>query len=541
MNSRLYGQNWIRLLSTFYRLKEKSNLTNYYSLLCHRDRPFFKRTICKKTEKRRSNMAFDTIREKSGFSFAHDDLIADRVRKRKNIHFFEVRELPKGVKPHPDPISVAGGMPSHGFFPIESIDVNLDSEPFSFDGKDSFNIPDISKDEDIIDLQNALQYADTTGFPALKRATKEFVSRVVKPKMDEWSTIITLGGADGISKVMDVLVNPGDSVLFEEFTFTPILNYCMERGGNPVPIKLSEVMENNTLGKMEYADELEQMLSHWKERYPKLPLPKCLYTIPNGHNPLGVAQTFPQKKKIYALAEKYNFFIIEDEPYAYLNFSPVGEKPNFKLTNDEFINKLYPSYTTLDKSGRVCRLETFSKIFAPGTRLGYATGHPQFLEYMKTSANLYTRAPSGLSQAIVNDTIAHLGGTEGWIHWITLVRNHYLERKNALVKAIKDSEAGKKGYLLPLDPSCGMFVSCKINFDKSKESQFSELMQEFLLNCQIAGVLPVLGINMAVDKAFSASRGNFIRIAISYPDKISVLEEAAKRLSSAAIRTFEDL
>lgn len=517
-------------------------MRNYNYLWYHKNRYFFKRTTHSiSSAKKKSSMAFDIPKDNSRVSYVHDDLIADRVRKRKNIHFFEVRELPEGVKAHPNPISVAGGMPSHGFFPIESIDVNLDSEPFAFDGKDSFNIPDISKDDELIDLQNALQYADTTGFPALRKATKSFVSRVVKPKIEKWSTIITLGGADGISKVMDVLVNPGDSVLFEEFTFTPILNYCVERGGIPVPIKLSEVMKNKTLGNMEYADELEQMLSHWKERYSNLPLPKCLYTIPNGHNPLGVAQTFEQKKKIYALAEKYNFFIIEDEPYAYLNFSPVDEKPNFKLNNDEFISRLYPSYTTLDKSGRVCRLETFSKIFAPGTRLGYATGHPQFLEYMKTSANLYTRAPSGLSQAIVNDTIAHLGGTEGWIHWITLVRNHYLERKNALVKAIKESEAGKKGYLLPLDPSCGMFVACKVDFDISKEDQFTELMEKFLLNCQIAGVLPVLGINMAVDKVFSASRGNFIRIAISYPDEISVLEEAAKRLSIAAVQTFKNL
>ncbi|QPG77111.1 hypothetical protein FOA43_004514 [Brettanomyces nanus] len=466
-------------------------------------------------------------------SFDHEDLIADRIRKRTFSKFWRSVDPPPGIKFHENPIVLVGGMPNHGFFPVSSIDVHLASKPFAFDRGQTFEIPATADQTDVIDLENALQYADSDGFQELRNFTKQFVSRVVKPQLPNWSTIITLGGADGVGKCFDILVNPGDTVLFEEFTFNPILNTCRERGGVPVPIKLDD------LATMDYAEELDNMLSHWSDRYPGLPLPKALYTIPNGHNPLGVSQPLSHKKHVYALAQKYNFFIIEDEPYGYLNFSPAEEEPNFSLSNDEFVKSLHPSYTTLDTTGRVVRVETFSKIFAPGTRLGYAIAHPQFLSYFKSSSDILTRAPSGLSQAVVYNTIVKLGGLEGWIHWITLVRNDYLRRKNVMVNALRNSEAGKKGYLQAIDPNCGMFVACKVNIPEEKKSKTTELMEKFDLLCRIEGIVVVLGVNMAVDKTFSAERGNFLRIAICAPLHVDVLTEAANRLSKAAIDLFE--
>lgn len=486
-------------------------------------------------------MAFALNKQASLPDFAHEDLIADRVHARKGIHFFEKAEYPEGVKPHPNPINLLAGCPNHGFFPIESIDVHLKKEPFSHSLGKTVVVPDVSTNESVLDLKTSLQYGDTNGQPSLRQKTHDFVRRVVRPKMNDWDIMMTIGGAVGVGQCFDTLVNPGETVLFEEFTFTAILNGCLERGGIPVPIKLNKVMENGTLGQMDYADELESMLSNWKEKYPKLPMPKCLYTIPNGHNPLGVALSLEQKQKIYSLAEKYNFFIIEDEPYAYLNFSSVEKEANYNLSNDEFIQSLHPSYTTIDRSGRVCRCETFSKIFAPGCRMGYVTAHPKFLAYMKTSSDANTRAPSGFSECIVNNTIDKLGGVEGYIHWITLIRNEYLKRKNIFVKALQNTEASKKGLLSPIDPDCGMFISCRINLPEDKRSDSVAIMKKYLMYCGVAGVIPVLGTNMAVDKHYSAKRGNFLRLAISFPDTADVLVESAGRLSEATINLFKNL
>ncbi|VEU22074.1 DEKNAAC103082 [Brettanomyces naardenensis] len=474
-------------------------------------------------------------------AFAHEHLIAKRIRNRTHSQFWQSIDPPPGVKYHEKPISLVGGMPNHGFFPVTKLDVHLASRPFAFDSGSIATVPGQTTNESELDLQTALQYANSEGQPQLLNVAKSFVKRVVKPALDDWDVSMTLGGADGIGKCFNTLLNPGDSVLFEEFTFNPILNGCREYGGTPVPIKLSKVLADGTLGRMDYADELEDMLSNWSKRYPKLGKPKALYTIPNGHNPLGVALSLDQKKRIYALAEKYDFFIIEDEPYAYLNFSPASEKANYELTNDEFIASLHPSYTTLDKSGRVARVETFSKIFAPGSRLGYVTAHPQFIRYIMTCNDILTRAPSGLSQAVVNNTIVRLGGLEGWIHWITLVRNEYLRRKNAMIKAFQETDAFKKGYISPIDPSCGMFISLKINLPEERKTETISLMEKYFVKCRVEGVISVLGGNMAVDKEYSKERANFVRIAICYPEDASVLVEAANRFGRAAVDLFEEL
>lgn len=469
--------------------------------------------------------------------YDHEDLIANRIRTRTQTHFASMPPLPEGTKRPDDMIFLLGGLPNHGFFPVTELTADIPTSPFAFDKKIKA-VSHCESKEDGIDLKEALQYGSTEGLKALRTFTKDFIQRVINPAATAWDTALTTGGADGVGKCFDVLVNPGDSVLFEEFTFNPLLNICREKGGVPVPIKLPKVLAKDTLGQMEYADVLENMLENWEQLYPSKTKPKALYTIPNGHNPLGIAQTLEHKKKILALAEKYNFFIIEDEPYGYLNFQSADEEPNYNLTNDEFIDALHPSFLKLDTTGRVCRVETFSKIFAPGCRLGFVVAHPKLVEYIVSSSNIYTRAPSGITQAVVYSTIQNLGGLEGWIHWISLVRNEYLRRKNAMVKALAESAAGKKGYLIPLDPACGMFVACSVTVPEGRKVK--EYMDKFIVQCLLNGVVVVPGGNMAVDPVYSQDRANFVRIAISYADSVELLAKAGERMSDAAVKATEE-
>ena len=60
------------------------------------------------------------------------------------------------------------------------------------------------------------------------------------------------------------------------------------------------------------------LLENWEKHYPNLPKPKALYTIATGQNPTGFTQSLEFRKKIYDLAVKYDFAIIEDDPYGYL-------------------------------------------------------------------------------------------------------------------------------------------------------------------------------------------------------------------------------
>ncbi len=277
---------------------------------------------------------------------------------------------------------------------------------------------------------------------------------------------------------------------------------------------------------------------------PDLKFPKALYTIPNGHNPLGVSQSLEHKKKIYNLAEKYNFIIIEDEPYSYLNYTPYSEDVDNNLTNDDYIKSLRPSFETFDISARVIRIETLSKIFAPGMRLGFIVAHKDFVKYYGNLSECTTKSPNGYSQIILNNAIIAYGGVEGWIHWITQVRNEYLKRKNAFVRALINTDAYKKGLISPIDPACGMFVSVIVNVEKHKDfvdsdESYRDLMNKFFLKGYENGVTFVLGHAMSVKYSFSASRSNFVRASISYVADASVLEDAAQRFSDAALEFFD--
>ncbi|TID30058.1 hypothetical protein CANINC_001344 [Pichia inconspicua] len=471
-------------------------------------------------------------------TFNHEDFISDRSKGRKVSYFWE--NVPHVENPHPALIQLVGGLPNHGFFPVESASVELRDKPFSENPATTFEIEVDPSDPTKIGIRDAFQYNDDEGLGPLREQIRDIVKRVVKPISSDWDVLCTHGGLDGIMKVFDVIINPGDVVLFEEFTFTPVLSFLEEKGGVAIPIKLEKCF-SSTPG-LDYADELTNLLENWSTIHPDLPKPKLLYTIPNGHNPLGLAQSLETKKRIYDLATKYNFMILEDEPYAYLNFTKYDEEPNFNLSNDEFLSTIVPSYLTLDKVGRVIRTETFSKVYSPGLRLGFNVINKAFFKNFIISSQVSSRAPSGYSQIFVNNTINQLGGVEGWIHWITQVRNEYLKRKNAFVNTLKKSKAHEKGYLTVIDPDCGMFVSVIINVQNHKlftGDNFDEIMDLFYISAVQSGFLAVLGRNMSVDKEFSKERSNFIRCAISYASSPDVLVEAAERLSTSLLKLFD--
>jgi len=107
-------------------------------------------------------------------------------------------------------------------------------------------------------------------------------------------------------------------------------------------------------------------------------MPKFIYTIPNGHNPGGLALSLERRRLLLDLAQRYDILILEDDPYELV-----------KLDDSERL----PTIQSLDSAGYVVRLDSFSKIFAPGLRLGYATGPTEIIRQFilfKQSSNMHT-------------------------------------------------------------------------------------------------------------------------------------------------------
>lgn len=505
------------------------------------------------------------------------NLISKRAQARSISHFAVVdyASAPPGFKPHTSPLHLDGGTPNVGFFPVELILVAVKDYPF----QDSYNLPvgneslenvaalngslrdpigtatagasnivittKHSDDPTIIDILRGLQYSETSGHPQLKKLTRDLVKKAHPPAHDEWDTVLTLGAGDGLNKACDLFLDEGDIILIEEFTFTPVLQNVRNAGGIPVPIKLDMNPEADQSKGIDL-EYLTDLLENWDELRPEFKgkKPKVLYTIASGQNPTGFTQDLDFRKKVYALAEKYDFGIIEDDPYGYLTLPPFS-KPNkqFKLddflTLDEYLtNHLKPSYLTIDTSKRVVRVETFSKLFAPGMRLGFIVASKEMVTAVTNYAAVVTRFPSGASQIIVNNVIqkAH-GGVDGWLNWVLKMRLTYASRRDAMLDALYSSKAYKKGFFKLIDPQAGMFVSAILNFPEGTDVlKKVELLQWKLRSF---GVYVVAGINMAVDKKFSLDRGNFFRLTYAPAASEEEISEGSKRFAAAVDEFFE--
>lgn len=523
-----------------------------------------------------------------------DKFISDRSKVRTHSHF-TLNNTAKTVKPHASPIFISGGLPNPIGFPIDEITVNLTTSPNPrprfvpaatlFSKPPLVEFPEITENSAKLSqnlkivkfaqslehategnggqltLERALQYGEQDGHPQLKKFIKALTKRLHPPKLDEkdWDIIVTNGGGDGIHKAVDLLINPGDHVLVEEYCFSPSFDNIKSVGGILVPIKLDyeEGLD---------VEDLKRILENWDEDKQGRK-PRVLYSVPSGQNPYGVSQSLERRKAIYAELKKHGIVIIEDDPYgalAYESYNKAdrvaangksGETPDKKAHDDsvdaesreskvtkadieEYTALIAPSYLTIDDVGLVVRIDTFSKVFSPGLRLGWMVSHVNFIKKLSLYTSLSTRAASGVSQLLINN-IAHAWGLEGWLKWCLLLRNQYLERRNHLLTQLDKLDKSKISYI---NPVCGMFVSALVHFDKIAPSTADGVTLPYqvrLVELGIEeGVLIVSGSNMAATDELRQT-AKFIRLTFAYEDP-DLLDEAIKRLGKAVDRLFEE-
>ncbi len=190
--------------------------------------------------------------------------------------------------------------------------------------------------------------------------------------------IVTSGSQQGILLVMDSLLEPGDTVITELFSYAGTLVNLRRRNVNIVGVPLDE-------GGMRM-DRLEATLS---ELQGKGVTPKFIYTIPTLHNPTGTTLSMDRRREMLRLSQKYGVPIFEDECYADLIFEREYEH----------------AIRSLDDSNFVLHVGSFSKSLAPGVRLGYVVAPWQVMGQMLA---LKTDIGTGtLSQMVVADFLEH--------------------------------------------------------------------------------------------------------------------------------------
>lgn len=506
-------------------------------------------------------------------------LYADKISKldgvRASPRFGDLVGIPDSVKVNSHLVPLAGGQPYETLFPFKEISVDYSDTPgelgstFSKETVNkSYKIPLYKSQDGESDIANAFQYQFSRGSDEVLAKTRMIIEALNKPGYEGWDTVLSSGSSDSMNKIFSLLVDDDTTVLLEEFTYPNVFHNCYYHGGKITKIKMNVTANRDEQGiNIEFlTDLLDNFETHFPDRKKKI----VLYTISTGHNPTALTESYEKRKLIYALCKKHNVFIIEDDPYGYLQL-PVYNKENplensyeTSVTINDFKEKLLiPSYVTIDDCGLVLRMETFSKVASPGFRLGFIVANKFFTARLANINNMNNRNPSGPSQAVLNNLLNELSigykkinpdaaFIDGWINWCMKVAGQYTHRRNVLFKAIYETEAFKQKYFELLEPSCGMFATVIINLlpehtqvgdvhNKQEKINKIKRAMDYCLCCVLeAGTVPVLGYKMTVSKEFSMERANFFRITFAKASSTEEFERGAKGLSDGIIKFFEE-
>jgi aromatic amino acid aminotransferase I len=276
-------------------------------------------------------------------------------------------------------------------------------------GTNSTAVMSCERGESSYDLDIALNYGGAVGSPQVLRFITEHVEMIHRPVYDDWETCLTCGTTSAIEIVLRMLCNSGDCILAEAYTYSGAIEVAKALGLNILG------MEMDDLGLL--PEDLDSKLRSWDvARGPK---PSVLYTIPSGQNPTGTTQTTQRRKAIYRVAELHGQIIIEDDPYYFIQLGESGaeimDAEGLPTSPQEYLDHLPVSYLSMDSAGRVLRLDSTSKILAPGLRLGWMTGCSQLVEKFLSYTEFSTVSPSGPSQVMLYKLLDETWGHEGLI------------------------------------------------------------------------------------------------------------------------------
>ncbi|CAL1705309.1 unnamed protein product [Somion occarium] len=356
-----------------------------------------------------------------------------------------------------DMISLANGDPHFTLYPIRKLEFEVASvedgvlDPVSSWRGAGASAPSQSftttTHSGTLPLKAAMQYSAGAGLPDTQRVVTDLTNFYHSPP--DHVVTLTLGNGDGVSKCFRLLGEPGDHFLTDEFSFSSLTNAPLSHGINWVPVKI----DNGGL----VPEELERILSNWNEEQQGR-RPHVLYTVPCGQNPTGCTLSVERRRKIYALAQRFDFIIIEDDPYYYLQYDADG--------NEGETFKFMPSFLSIDVDGRVMRVDSLSKVMAPGMRLGWITSSALFHDHLVTLVDSSTHHPHAFGQVFLTEMLSSSGwNISGFDRWVRSLRKEYQRRRDYFLRTFYQ-EVSRTGLASANAPEAGMFVWMKVHIDK---------------------------------------------------------------------------
>ena len=195
-------------------------------------------------------------------------------------------------------------------------------------------------------------YPQPAGSPELREFTAWKLEKDRGFKVGIEDVLLTAGSGEAIGLAIQALTNPGDTVITEWFVYGGTFTQLQKFGNNVVGTPCDD--------EGIIPEALEELIVDLTAKGDK---PKLIYTIPENQNPMGSTLPAARRRPILEIAHRHGIPILEDECYVDLRFE--GE--------------MQPAFRTLDDTGIVIHVASYSKLLAPGLRLGYVTAAPEVL------------------------------------------------------------------------------------------------------------------------------------------------------------------
>jgi 2-aminoadipate transaminase len=308
-------------------------------------------------------------------------------RDARNFRASAIRSFARLIN-DPNIISFAGGVPNPETFPAEAI--------AEIAGR-------VVRERRAV----SLQYGPTRGLPRLCEFIAGLcVERGFACTADD--VLITSGSQQALSLIAHTLLDPGDVVLVELPTYI---------GGSA-----SFFARSATLAGVAQDDEgiVPESLAEVAARTK----PKLLYTIPNFQNPSGRLMTQERRARVLEIAARFDFLVIEDDPYGELVYVDGADTTAMK---------------SRDSEDRVLYLGSFSKVLSPGLRCGWMVAPKPLLERIEICKQAADLCSGMLDQSIVDELCA----SGALAPQIEKVRAFYRSKRGVLIEALERHFTGR--------------------------------------------------------------------------------------------------
>jgi 2-aminoadipate transaminase len=327
------------------------------------------------------------------------------------------------------------------------------------------------------DWRVMLQYGGTRGYqPLREELTKWMKGHGIN--VDPFKELmITTGSQEALDLMARIFLDPGDVIIVGSPTYLSALTAFQTSSPD---IREAKLDKDGMI-----PEELEKVI---KQVESEGKMVKFVYIIPSFQNPMSSMMTMERREKIIALANKYDFLILEDNPYGYISFEGPMPTP----------------IKGLDTEGRVIYTSTFSKIVSPGMRIGWLAANPEFIMKMaeaKSSTIISNALPSQYAAA----KLFERGDVDKQIEKMKKV---YIKKRDVMLEAM-DTYFPKEAKWN--SPKGGLFLWVEL----PESVNATELLME-AVKC---GVAYIPGSNF-----YTTPTHNHIRLNYSHPSIDDIVE-----------------